>query len=376
MKNIFSILSIYFISISSIAQPKNLDSLMANGEFAQVLKEAKNNNNKLSKKDQFLVAKAYISLGNTQKAVEIFQQYLEEGDAQQHFYSFGKLLLQQNQDQKADSIFSYLQKVNTTNAEYVYRSALAKQKTDKQEYKTTLYKAYDLQPDHLLVVYELAKEELKQKNYAEAIRLASHGLQIDSNNTSLLSIKGQALYAKDQWEECIATFNKLKTLTEAPLFIELRMAKAHVKLRNYPEALAHYETCIALDNTDYTLLEDAAEIATFCNESNKALLYISKAYALKDVSRARQFYILATVFLLKEDYERAIGLFNQCIDEDPTHEKATYGLANAKDRFYADKQEILNAYQLYMDNFPQGNYYDLADYRVKELRKEIFMAGE
>lgn len=376
MKRTVSILLlIFFTSICEITAQK-LDSLMANGEYALLIKEASNITQPISKNDQFLVAKAYINLGNTKKSTEIYRENLEAGDAQQYFYSYGKLLLQQNQAKAADSIFTYLHHQNPTNAEYVFRQALAKQKLNQDDYKETLYKAYDLQPDHLLVVYELAKEELKQKNYAVAARIASHGLRINSDNTGLLSIKGQALYAREKWEECITTFNKLKEISEAPLFIELRMAKAHVKLRNYTKALAHYKTCIALDNTDYTLFEDAAEIATLCEETDEALLFISQAYALKDVSRARQYYILGTVFLQKEDFERAIGLFKQCIDEDATHEKATYGLANAKDRFYADKKEILAAYESYMKKFPKGNYYDLAEYRVKELRKEIFMAGE
>ena len=375
MKNILHLLLILLLINMSTAQTKSLDSLMAAGEFAKVIQIANASTKNLNKKETFLVAKAYIGVGNAKKASEVYQKNLSEGDALQHYYSYGKLLLQQNNAQQADSIFNYLRTENPKNAEYAYRSALAKQKLGSEDFKKTLYQAYDLQKDHLLVVYELAKEELKQKNYAVANRIASQGLWSNPENASLLSIQGQALYARGKWEESIASFLKLKEISDVPLFVDKRLAKAYVKLRAYPEALKHYEIYIQRDPTDYTILEDAAEVATFCGEIDKAQVYISQAFALKDVSRARQYYIFATVFLQKEDYERAIGMFTQCIEEDPNHEKATYGLANAKDRFYADDQKILDAYQLYMDNFPKGNYYNLADYRVKELRKEIFMTG-
>lgn len=376
MKNFFSILLILLFVDTGVAQSNMLDSLMAAGEFAKVIQMADASTERQDKKQAFLVAKAYISLGNAKKASEVYQQNLEDGDQLQHFYSYGKVLLQQDQTKLADSIFSYLHEQNPKNAEFLYRLALAKQKLNDDDFKKTLYKAYDLQQNHLLVTYELAKEELKQKNYAVAIRVASQGLWNNPENTSLLSIKGQALYSRGKWKDCISTFNQLKELTDVPLFVELRLAKAHVNLRNYPEALAHYKTCLAKDPTDHVLFEDAAEVATLCEETDLALLYISQAYALKDVSRARQLYIFGTVFLQKEDYEKAIGLFTQCIEEDANQEKATYALANAKDRFYADQEKILEAYELYLQNFPDGKYVDLADYRVKELRKEVFLAGK
>ncbi|WP_188458710.1 tetratricopeptide repeat protein [Psychroflexus planctonicus] len=376
MKNFLSFLLILLLVNLSVAQTKALDSLMITGEFAKLIEMADASIESQSKKEAFLVAKAYIGLGNAKKASEVYQQNLEDGDDLRHFYSYGKVLLQQNQAKLADSIFSYLHEKNPNNAEFLYRSALAKQKLDSEDFKKTLYQAYDLQQNHLLVAYELAKEELKQKNYAIANRIATQALWNNPENTSLLSIKGQALYARGKWEECVSTFNQLKKVSDVPLFVELRLAKAHVKLGNYPDALKHYENCIAKDPTDFQILEDAAEVATFCEETKKAQIYISQAFALKDVSRSRQYYIFGTVFLQKEDFERAIGLFTQCIEEDANHEKATYALANAKDRFYADQQKILEAYELYLQNFPDGNYADLANYRVKELRKEIFLAGE
>lgn len=373
MNYFFSFIFLFFFAISSKSQTKVLDSLMSEGEFSKVVQMAHASTEKWKKNDAFLLAKAYLGLGNAKKASEVYQQNLEDGDGLQHFYSFGKLLLQQNQHQLADSIFTYLHQKNPVNVEFLYRLALAKQNTNEEEFKNTLYQAFDLQQNHLLVTYELAKEELKQKNYAVATRIAAQGLRIDESHTSLLSILGQAQFARGKWEESIESFMRLKEHMEAPLFIELRLAKAHAKLRNYKQSLQHYEDCLKKDPTDYSLYEEAAEIATLCGEADKALQYISQAFALKDVSRAHQFYLFGTVFLLKEDFERAIGLFKQCIDEDPNHEKATYALANAKDRFYADQQKILDAYQLYMDNFPEGNYYDLAEYRVKDLRKELFL---
>lgn len=375
MKNFFSVVLILLLINTSVAQTKALDSLMAAGEFAKLIEMADASTESQSKKEAFLVAKAYIGLGNAKKASEIYQQILEDGDGLQHFYSYGKVLLQQNQAKLADSIFSYLHEKNPSNAEFLYRSALAKQKLGSEDFKKTLYQAYDLQQNHILVAYELAKEELKQKNYAVANRIASQGLWSNPENTSLLSIKGQALYAQGKWQECISTFNQLTKVTEAPLFVELRLAKAHVKLRDYAEALKHYENCIAKDPTDFEILEAAAEVATFCEETKKAQIYISQAFALKDVSRSRQYYIFGTVFLQKEDFERAIGFFTQCIEEDPSHEKATYALANTKDRFYADQQKIVEGYEYYLRYFPEGDYANLANYRVKELKKEIFLAG-
>ena len=363
------------VSFFSFAQTKALDSLMAVGEFAEVIQYGEINKDSLSKQGQFLVAKAYLGLGNSKKASKIYQQNLEDGDELKYFYAYGKLLLQQNQAKLADSIFTYLHILKPKNAEYLYCSALAKEKLGSDDFKKTLYEAYFLQPENMLVTYELAKEELKQKNYAVAKRISSQGLRSNPENTSLLSIQGQALYMRGKWEKCITAFSKLKELLDVPLFVELRLAKSYVKLRDYPKALEHYEACIAKDPTDYSILEDAAEIATLCDETEKAQVYISQAFALKDVSRARQFYIFGSVFLQKEDFERAIGMFNQCIEENPKHEKATYGLANAKDRFYADLQKILEAYQLYIRNFPDGNYVDLANYRIKDLRKEIFLTA-
>ncbi len=348
---------------------------MANGEFAKVIEIARASTEKLSKKDSFLTAKAYLGLGNTHQALKIYQQNLTDGDALNHFYAYGKLLLQQNKATTADSIFLYLHQKNPKNTEYLYRLALAKQKLNSKDFKATLYQAYNLQTNHLWVAYELAKEELKQKNYAVAKRITTQALKHNPEHTSLLSIKGQTEFALDKWKECITTFNKLKEIADSPLFVEIRLAKAYTYLRRYPEALKQYEICLAKDPTDYSLFENAAEIATLCGETEKALIYISQAFALKDVGRSRQYYIFGTVFLQKEDFERAIGFFNQCIEENPEHEKATYGLANAKDRYYKDQQKILDAYQLYIDRFPDGKFIEQANYRVKDLKKEIFLSG-
>jgi len=92
----------------------------------------------------------------------------------------------------------------------------------------------------------------------------------------------------------------------------------------------------------------------------------------------KQYYLLGSIFKEENDLEKAIHYFEESFKNNPKKYRALYDLALAEDDYYKDKKIALKHYQEYSFKFESKDkeLTDIVNYRIKEIKKTLFLEGE
>ncbi|MCM4155439.1 tetratricopeptide repeat protein [Gramella sp. AN32] len=369
-----------FISIQAGAQSSALniaDSLARVGKNGEAIKLMENTN-PISDKIHLKLAKLQQEEGNTVKALQNYQKVLKENPG--HILTamdYGELLLKTNKLAEADSLFSHLTSTYPQNASFQYRLGLVKEKQQDSTAMDYFFKTVGLDSTHQAALYKTAKYQLTHNNEFNAMSLAKTGLKYKPENTSLLSILGQSYTASLQFKKAIPVYEKLVALGEETEFVLQHLAWAYNNTGRKEDAIEVYQKLLKMQPGNSSYYSQIGSIYYKLKDFEKAKLNFHMALNIKDQKLDKEYLNLGFVHKQLENHQLAYTFFNKALEENQFNERAYLEKAIAADNFYEDKQSILDLYVHYFETFKDNGdpkMLKIAEYRIQDLRKEIFQA--
>nr|WP_279347003.1 tetratricopeptide repeat protein [Gramella sp. AN32] len=336
------------------------------------------NTNPISDKIHLKLAKLQQEEGNTVKALQNYQKVLKENPG--HILTamdYGELLLKTNKLAEADSLFSHLTSTYPQNASFQYRLGLVKEKQQDSTAMDYFFKTVGLDSTHQAALYKTAKYQLTHNNEFNAMSLAKTGLKYKPENTSLLSILGQSYTASLQFKKAIPVYEKLVALGEETEFVLQHLAWAYNNTGRKEDAIEVYQKLLKMQPGNSSYYSQIGSIYYKLKDFEKAKLNFHMALNIKDQKLDKEYLNLGFVHKQLENHQLAYTFFNKALEENQFNERAYLEKAIAADNFYEDKQSILDLYVHYFETFKDNGdpkMLKIAEYRIQDLRKEIFQA--
>ncbi|MDN3595488.1 tetratricopeptide repeat protein [Zunongwangia endophytica] len=365
MRN-YLFLIVIFISTSAIAQSnsKIADSLYAVGKYEEAI-------TLMQKEDTSSVriladlAKYYKANNNDTEALETYQKILNRDSTRVlAALNYGEALLNLGALERADSLFAKLNSRFPKNAQFYYSRGLANERMENDSVALALFsKTQELDTYHQNALYKLAKNRLKNKDYQEAIALASIGLEKKENNVSLHSIIGQTYSTMAVFYEAIPHYEKIIELGQGSEFVHTKLAFAYYKDGNFEKAIENYKQALLYEpgnsSTHYLLGKLYAQTRDFENSE----LHLLMAIKIKDQPIDAEYFSLALTYKYLEDHKKAFDWFQKTLKENPDNIRAMYERAVAADNYFKDLDTRINYYQAFWNKY----YGDDANYLAKDM---------
>ncbi len=353
------------------------DSLAAVGKQREAIKLLEVMDPK-SEKVYLKLAKLQQQTGQIAHALKNYRKVLElNPDRVITAQDYGELLLEDREYKAADSLFSALGEKYPDNAGFVYRLALVKEKEKDSSAINLYFKTVGLDSTHQGALYKTAKYELMRGKRHNAIHLSETGLKTRPNNTSLLSILGQAYLAALQFEEATVAFENLLELGEGSEFILEKLASAYRRSDQIDKAIETYKKMLGIQNMNGAVHTNLGALYLKKDEVKKAREHFTMALFIKNRPAHSEYINLGLTYKRQEDFRSAYISFQKALKENPDSERASIELAIAADGHFEDKGAVLKLYQDFVDKYKEYGRKDMlsvAEYRISELKKEIHLS--
>ncbi len=183
--------------------------------------------------------------------------------------------------------------------------------------------AYELNPNHEKVLEHIAALTMENGEYQEALRYLQPLRELQINQYE------QALSSSD--------YNKITAMKQSLLTVYSHLGEAYFQLRQFSQAIHHFEQAVELDNGQPDLL-----------------------------------YNLGFCYGITGQYERSIETLERLLKINPDHFKATYSLAVAKLRLNqaAEARELLLSLLQTQTNDPNLYYLMGQCYAVEQNNRQ------
>lgn len=396
----FSYIIILLITIKAGAQFSALavaDSLYAVGDYTKAI-QAYTNNQQLDANTTLQLARSYKGLGLRTTALDFYKQSLVLNPSQPIAATeYGRLLITTSKFNEADSLFGNLASQFPNNAGYQYQWGRAIKELEKSKDSVTMLyvgkrvdemggargafaKAVSLDSTHQKAIYELSLQFLKEKEYTRVENLTAHGMENDSLDIEIINLRAQNAFARGYKDEALTWFERLAALGVSNEFLHRRLGNCYESQGFVELSRDNYEQVLTYDDQDAAVHLILARLNNRMKVYDKAKLHAEAALLLRDNPLDDIYLTLGRMYELHKKYPEAIDALQKALKENPDNLQALHGIAISADNYYEDKKEVLKLYERAQEKataLPKGKYFlYLIEPRIKELKQEIFIAGQ
>lgn len=348
------------------------DSLYARGNYSKAIEHYKQY--KTPSEVYNKIAKSYVAIGNYDEAIKNYEAYVtaNPNDALTTF-EYAILLSQTKKNKEASRVFKDLINVDNKNPNYHYQLGLVLERMNDSTAIESYRSTFQLDSTHQKAIYKISKYFLQNGKNQLAEDYADIGLKTYENNVELISLKAQNYYLKKNYKNAAIWFEKLIQLGESSGFVHKQLSLCYYGLYEFEKAIEQRQLALEFNPGDaesiYTLGTYYYKNSDFANAEK----YIKEALDLMDNPMDAEYAQLAVVLNSQKKYDEAITALKKAIKENPENIGAEFMLVLTKDRFYADIDSRIQAYEDFKKRFPSDNYAEYIDGRISELKTEKFI---
>ncbi|WP_238987308.1 tetratricopeptide repeat protein [Confluentibacter flavum] len=348
------------------------DSLYATGNYSKAIEHYKLY--KTPSEVYNKMAKSYVAIGNYNEAINNFEAYIaaNPNDALIKF-EYAILLSQTKKNKEASVVFKDLLNVDNKNPNYHYQLGLTLEKMNDSTFINHFRSAFELDSTHQKAIYKIAKYFLQKGKNQLAEDYADIGLKTYENNLELISLKAQNYYLKKNYKSAAVWFEKLIALGESSEFIHEQLSFCYYWLYNFEKAIEQRQLALKFNPQNATAIY---VIGTYYYENNDFVnseKYIKEALELMDNPLDAEYSKLAVVLNSQKKHDEAIAALKKAIKENPENIGTEFMLVLTKDRYYADIDSRIEAYEDFKRRFASDPYAQYIDARISELKNEKFV---
>ncbi|MCF6241976.1 MAG: tetratricopeptide repeat protein [Bacteroidales bacterium] len=412
MKQLFILISLFFISFSTLSQnPKLIDSLISEGNYLLALEDAKDLVNKDSLNAEFwelygkanrlnhrfieaigaykkanqlkpedkrlllILAKTYRTAENLQKAINTYKKVLgldSNNIAAQ--INLANLYLKTQKIKEAYPVFEHLYLSDTLNSEYIRLMGYCKYRQGDILEAFKLYrKSYQVNPENLKTIYWLADIYTNSQKYDSTINMVTKALKVYHDNGRLYAKRGDAYYRRGHYYRSKDDYTSAINFDYKSYQVQKRLGKSLYAIKKYDEARKTLEKLIMRDTNDFQVCMYLGGIYNELKNYQKSLLFYE--YALDLLLPAPM--TMAAVYRGMAETYHGLGQYHNeitAIKKWQKYRSQVYPLteylleiAEIYDKSLDDKR---NAIKFYTKYYEQIKAYE-ADYWQKKAEKAL-----
>ncbi|WP_235841688.1 tetratricopeptide repeat protein [Confluentibacter sediminis] len=353
------------------------DNLYASGNYSKAIEQYKLYN--MPKEVYNKIAKCYVAIGNYDEALKNYEAYIDANPNDVLIkFEYAILLSQTKKYKEASVVFKDLVAADTKNPNYHYQLGIVLEKLNDSSAIDSYRSTFELDSTHQKSIYKIAKYYLQKGKNQLAEDYADIGLKTYENNLELISLKAQNYYLKQNYKYAAIWFEKLVELGESSHFVHVQLSSCYYKLYEFEKAIEQRKLALEINPDD---AESMFLIGKYYYENNdfiNAENYMKQALELLDNPLDEEYSKLAVVLNSQKKHDEAIAVLKKAIKENPENINAEFMLVLTKDRYYADIDSKIQAYEDFKKRFPSDDSYSpyIAN-RISELKNEKFIkAGE
>lgn len=352
------------------------DSLYRIGNYSKAIEAYENNASSYAK---IQIARAYVALGNSKKAIAFYEEGLAiDSSSVLAKYDYGKLLLTKGKAKKAMKIYRDLIQEDSLNPNFHYQLGLAKEQASDSTYISSYTDAFDLDSQHQKSIHKLTKFYLGKGKFKKTKALLTQGFKNNEDDIKLIGFQAQWYYLQAEYTKALLWFEKLIDRKKATDYVYEKAAFAAYKVHAFNRSIELYNRLAQKNKENYYYQSQLAKLYLHKEKYKKAQMHTMMSLFLKRVDTYEDYYILGIVHFEEKKHKLAIQMFKKALKEKPYYEKAQFQLALCCDAYYADLNEKLKGYEKFVKTYPDAHKDRMAlvKARISELKEEIHMKKE
>ncbi len=363
----------------------NFNNLVQLGEILQQtgkIKEAiKAFNNALKIKENDAVkiklAKAYKTINQREKAIEIYQNILKKQPYNLLLkYRLANLFLQNKDYKKSLHLLSKVCKKDSNNITVLYK--LASVHLQLKNTKKAIFwfrKIIDLDSLHYKSYYRLAKTYRKLKQKDSTAYFLVEGLKIKPNDLALNQLQAKNAFQNLEFKKVVESVKRLDSLNLSSPFYQNLLGISYYHTKEYEKA-KKVLTKLLLKRK---IQDDTYYYLGLVHQKLKDYAIAEQCFNLSIYSKRpkidKEYFQLAMLFKAQNKPKEAISYLKKSLKERSYNADALYEIAVLTENFYKDKTIALKYYQEYLSHFesknPQRTKYVLQ--QITKIKTDLFL---
>lgn len=210
--------------------------------------------------------------------------------------------------------------------------------------------------------------------------MAKQAFETYPNNPWFLRLLALNAYSAGDYKLAIKRFEVYRKNNEINESHLRKLGYAYYFEEDLDKSIEVFGDLLEEDQYDIEVLNNLGMLHNLKADYKEAEHYLTKAIFLKRDGLDKQYLNLGLTYKGQEKYKQAISYFRKSLAEDASLIRSQYELAICADNYYEDLQTRLNYYQKVITKFENNSntkpYLESAEFRIKELRKEIFLKEE
>jgi len=198
----------------------------------------------------YLQGAVYCSLGDVNKAIEVFDKALSIAfDAKEDLlFNIGMTFKQISRFDLSNRYFHEAYVLNNVNDTLIYELAHNYEKLDEDDISASYYKEYiKIDPFSVLAWYSLGLVYSKLEEYDLSIEAFEYVIAIDPEHISAYYQKAVSLYYNEKIVESIDAFNEFLKFDKNNTSAIFHVGEAYAKLKNAKKASEYFTKAIEID---------------------------------------------------------------------------------------------------------------------------------
>ncbi|WP_299012995.1 tetratricopeptide repeat protein [uncultured Polaribacter sp.] len=335
---------------------------------------------KENKKASLKLAKAYLRISKSNKAITIYEDLVEKDTSNLILkYQLGKLYLKNRKPKKAIAVFKNLIAKDSLNPHFSYQLGLAYAlNRDNNRKMNSFLDVVKKDSTHLKAMTKLASSYFYLKDKDSTYLYINKGLQVNPNHISLNRIKANQLYREKDFKAIVPVLLQLDSLEKMEHFTNNMLGKVYYQKEDYKNAAKRFKNVVKIDTQDFKAYTYLGNIALKEKNYKIARLYYFRATTVGKEKRDDAFYGLATMAYEQKKPQTAIRYFKKAFEENSRNYKALFQLARLSDDYYEDKKIAYKHYKTFKKMFLNRDkeMSDFVESRITAIKKAFFIKGE
>lgn len=350
------------------------DSAVVYLEKASILKP-------LDKNNLLLLGRSYRFLGFNPGAQQVFEKIIQIDSLNQvAAISLGNIYLEENEVNKADSLYKMLILQDSTNSYFYKQLGYCALKLDCKEKATTyFYKSLELNPGDVQVMLQLSQLYYLNEQLDSAATIVDQGLALFPNNLNLIKRKAEILFKKKIYKDAIVYFEQVIDRENASALTYKKLGMSYFFEGNSTLSVVNLLRSYEKDKTDPSTCFYIGLCYKDLNLYEKAILFLNKSIELAIPDYLADVYThLASSQEHEKQFIESIQSYRDALEYEPTKKILTFYLASVYDQYYEDREIPLMYYQKFLRENKDADrkLVEYAESRIKVLKQELhFQVG-
>ncbi|MDH5680735.1 MAG: tetratricopeptide repeat protein [Spirochaetota bacterium] len=241
------------------------------------------------------------------------------------YYRLGRTLKAQSQDKQAIKAFEKAVRLDPNDVKARIHLAELIMKKDFDKGMKMLTKLTTLSRDYPTVYYHIAKKYYSRKDMPNAIKQLSLGLEKSRHSLKLRSYLAFVYLNSEEYANASKILSQLAVEYPNRELYSFRLGRAHYGMKQYQEAINHYNYALKLRPNYYKALVNLGVTHAAVKNYKMAIHYYRKALDLNAKSE-KTYYNLGLLYYKTNRYEESTSAYQKAIQLKAKYPTAYNGL--------------------------------------------------